>query len=76
MTIPWAIATDIGGEDTGVVSSCMNTFGHCGAAVMGTASAYIGTNFGWNNTLIALVVVACFGMLATSMVRPARNLAD
>ncbi|MDR3588790.1 MAG: MFS transporter [Negativicutes bacterium] len=76
MTIPWAIATDIGGVYTGVISSWMNTWGQVGSAVMATASAYIGSHYGWNNTLIALVVVACFGIVTTLAIRPEKNLIE
>jgi ACS family glucarate transporter-like MFS transporter len=74
MTIPWAIATDIGGEFTATISAWMNTWGQVGAAIMATASAYIGTHYGWNNTIIALVVVACFGILTTAGIRTDKKL--
>jgi MFS transporter, ACS family, glucarate transporter len=76
MTIPWAISTDIGGVYTGVISSWMNTCGQVGSAVMATASAYIGSHYGWNNTLIALVVVACIGIVNTLAIRPEKNLVE
>jgi len=75
MTIPWALASDIGGEFTGVVSSWMNTWGQVGAAIMATASAYIGTHYGWNNTLIALVIIAGCGIITTLLIRPETKLA-
>ena len=74
MAIPWAIAPDIGGEYTGIVASWMNTWGQVGAAIMATASAYIGTHYGWNNTLVALVIVACVGIMSTLAIRPDKRL--
>ena len=74
MAIPWAIASDIGGEYTGVISSWMNCWGQVGAATMGTATAYIGTRYGWNSTLIALVVIAGIGMVAAMAIRTERQL--
>ncbi|WP_434133834.1 MFS transporter [Sporomusa sphaeroides] len=74
MTIPWAIASDIGGEFTGIVSSWMNNWGQIGAAIMATLSAYIGIHYGWNSTLLALVVVACIGIVATLGIRPEKKL--
>jgi ACS family glucarate transporter-like MFS transporter len=70
MTMPWAIASDIGGEYTGVISSWMNTWGQVGAATMATASAYIGTHYGWNATLIVLVIVAGCGIVSALAIRP------
>ncbi len=75
MALPWAIASDIGGEYTGVISSWMNCWGQTGNAVMGTATAYIGTRYGWNSTLIALVVIAIVGMVAICAIRTERQLA-
>lgn len=74
MTIPWAISTDIGGEYTGVISSWMNNWGQVGAAIMATLSAYVGANYGWNSTIITLVIVACIGIMATLGIRPEKKL--
>lgn len=76
MTIPWAIASDIGGEYTGVISSWMNTWGQVGAAIMATMSAYIGTYFGWNYTLIALIFIAILGIASTVMIKPEQKLTE
>jgi ACS family glucarate transporter-like MFS transporter len=70
MTIPWSIATDIGAEYTGVISSAMNTCGQIGAAIMATVTALVGTYFGWNSSLITLVIVALIGIFACLMIRP------
>jgi MFS transporter, ACS family, glucarate transporter len=74
MTIPWAIASDIGGINTGIISSWMNTWGQVGAAIMATASAYVGTHFGWNYTLITLVCVAVMGIFATFLINPEKRI--
>lgn len=76
MTIPWAIASDIGGINTGIISSWMNTWGQVGAAIMATASAYVGTHFGWNYTLITLVCVAILGIVATILIQPEKKIGD
>ena len=73
-TIPWAIASDIGGEYTGVVSSWMNTWGQVGAAVMATGTAWIGSTYGWNYTLFALIAVACIGIVSCLLINPKQKL--
>lgn len=76
MTIPWAISSDIGGEFTGVISSWMNNWGQIGAAIMATLSAYIGSTYGWNSTIITLVIVACIGIVATLGIHPEKRLLE
>lgn len=74
-TLPWAIASDIGGEYTGVVSSWMNTWGQVGAAVMATGTAWVGQSYGWNYTLYILIGIACIGFVSCLLVNPRQKLA-
>lgn len=75
-TIPWAIASDIGGEYTGVVSSWMNTWGQVGSAVMATGTAWVGSNYGWNYTLYILIGVACIGFINCILINPHQKLTE
>lgn len=73
-TLPWAIASDIGGEYTAVISSWMNTWGQVGAAIMATGTAWIGSTYGWNYTLYALILVACIGFVSCLCLNPKKKL--
>lgn len=73
-TVPWAIATDIGGEHTSVVAGWMNMWGFAGAAVMPAVSAIVGTRYGWKTTLVVLAVLALLGIGAMLLVNPDRPL--
>lgn len=72
--LPWALATDIGGEYTGIVSAWMNMWGFAAATIMPIASAVIGTRFGWGYTIYTLIAAAVLGMLATVLIRPSQKI--
>lgn len=75
MALSWAVASDIGGDYTGVVSSWMSTWGQVGTTVMGITTAFIGTRYGWSSTLVALAVVASVGLVSVFLIRTDRKLA-
>ena len=72
--LTWALATDVGGEYTGVISAWMNMWGFAAATIMPTVSALIGTHFGWQYPVYTLVVAAIIGIFATLMIRPAAKI--
>lgn len=75
MALSWAVASDIGGEYTAVVSSWMATCGQVGTATMGVTTAFIGTRYGWDSTLVALAVIASVGLVSVFLIRTDRKLA-
>jgi MFS transporter, ACS family, glucarate transporter len=68
--LTWALATDVGGEFTGIISAWMNMWGFAAATIMPTVSALIGTHFGWQYSVYTLVGAAMIGILATLMINP------
>ncbi|MCF8563164.1 MFS transporter [Alicyclobacillus tolerans] len=74
VTIPWAIATDIGGEFTGTISGWMNMWGFVAATVMPTVSAVIGTDYGWNYTVLTLMFAAILGVVVTFLIHPGQKI--
>ena len=52
----------------------MNTWGQVGAAVMATGTAWIGSTYGWNYTLFALIAVACIGIVSCLLINPKQKL--
>ncbi len=73
--LPWALATDIGGEFTGIVSAWMNMWGFAAATIMPTVSALIGTRIGWGYTIYTLIAAAMMGVVATLLIRPSEKIA-
>ena len=73
----WAMCHDVGGENAGTVTACMNTFGNIGGAlsplVVGYAVQW------WNSWTIPFFITAgvyAFGGLMTFLVNPGKRLAQ
>jgi ACS family glucarate transporter-like MFS transporter len=70
----WAVAADIAGEYTGVVSGMMNMGGQIGGACVASLTPLIAAHFGWGASFLTAALLALLGGLAWLLVDPERRL--
>lgn len=61
MSSSWSTVISLGGKYTGSVSGWMNLWGNIGGVLAPVVTAYLVTNYGWNN---AFVATSLFGIVA------------
>jgi len=73
----WAICHDIGGEDSGTVSGCMNTFANLGGALSPLVIGYSVQWWGsWSIPLLIAAGVSVLGGLLTLPIDPRKTLQE
>ena len=70
----WAVAADIAGEFTGIVSGMMNMGGQIGGACTAWLTPPIAAHFGWNASFATAACIAALGALAWIVIDPNRLL--
>ena len=66
----WAACIDIGGKFVGSVSGWMNFWGNLGGIAAPTATAWIATNYGWQEAILATAATGVIGIIAWIAVKP------
>ena len=66
----WAACIDIGGKFVGSVSGWMNFWGNVGGIAAPTVTAWIATNYGWQQAILATAGSAVIGIVAWLAVKP------
>lgn len=74
ISIPWAIASDIAGQFTGIVAAWMNMWGFLGATIMPYASALIGEKIGWDFNIIIMIIMSVLGVIFIGLVKTDRKI--
>ncbi len=69
----WAVAADIGGEFTGIVSGMMNMGAQIGGACTASLTPLIAAHFGWNASFATAAAIAAIGALAWTAIDPIRD---
>ena len=70
----WAVAADIAGEFTGIVSGMMNMGAQIGGACTASLTPLIAAHLGWNASFAAAAAIAALGALAWMAIDPRRDL--
>jgi len=70
----FAVAADIAGEYTGIVSGMMNMGGQIGGACTASLTPLIAAHFGWNMSFLTAAALALMGGVAWMMVDPTKQL--
>jgi ACS family glucarate transporter-like MFS transporter len=66
----WAVAADVAGEYTGIVSGLMNMGGQIGGACAASLTPWIATRYGWNTAFVAAASLVVIGALAWILIDP------
>lgn len=69
----WAVAADIAGEFTGIVSGMMNMGAQIGGACTASLTPLIAAHFGWNASFATAACIAAVGAIAWTAIDPKRD---
>jgi MFS transporter, ACS family, glucarate transporter len=72
----WAIAADIAGPNTGVVSGVMNMGAQVAGAITSSLTPWIAAQFGWTMAFYVAAAMAVVGAVAWLFVDPSQSLAS
>ncbi len=72
----WAIAADIAGPNTGVVSGVMNMGAQVAGAITSSLTPWIAAQFGWTMAFYVAAAMAVVGAMAWLFVDPSQSLAS
>jgi ACS family glucarate transporter-like MFS transporter len=70
----WAVAADISGEFTGVVSGIMNVGAQLGGASTASLTPLVASRYGWAMSFYVAALLSMMGALAWLLVNPKRRL--
>jgi MFS transporter, ACS family, glucarate transporter len=70
----WAVAADISGEFTGVVSGIMNVGAQLGGACTASLTPLVASRYGWEMSFYVAALLSMMGALAWLLVDPKRRL--
>jgi ACS family glucarate transporter-like MFS transporter len=70
----WAVAADIGGENTSIASGIVNMGGQIGGACVAAFTPVIAKHFGWGMSFVAAAALAFAGGLAWLAIDPHRQI--
>lgn len=74
MSSSWSTVISLGGKYTGSVSGWMNLWGNIGGVLAPVVTAYLVTNYGWNNAFVATSLFGIVAIIAWSFVKPGKQL--
>lgn len=66
----WVCSTDLGGNNSGVISGWMNLWGNLGGAIAPLIAALLVVNFNWNYALLIMASSSIIGIIAWFFVKP------
>ena len=69
----WAVAADIAGEFTGIVSGMMNMGAQIGGACTASLTPLIAAHFGWNASFATAAAISAIGAIAWTAIDPKRD---
>ena len=70
----WSTVISLGGKYTGSVSGWMNFWGNIGGVLAPIVTAYLVTNYGWNEAFIATSLFGIVAIIAWIFVKPGKAL--
>ena len=70
----WSTVISLGGNYTGSVSGWMNFWGNIGGVLAPIVTAYLVTNYGWNDAFIATSLFGVVAIIAWLFVKPGKTL--
>lgn len=74
MSASWSTVISLGGKYTGSVSGWMNLWGNIGGVLAPVVTAYLVTNYGWNNAFVATSLFGIVAIVAWIFVKPGKQL--
>ena len=70
----WAVAADIGGENTSIVSAVVNMGAQLGGATVASLTPVIANHYGWTMSFVVAAMLALGGGVAWLLIDPRRRI--